>query len=365
MLWEGIFILVASTFCGLTLWFYYHFSQRNQAVLRPIESTLNILITFKNNSENLVQLIAQFSDTARDNNLQIHLADDHSDTITKRKLESLTLPSYCNWLHPPHAIRGKKLVQKWAMQFIESPFCLLLDVDSVPPSFIRNGYVPSRLSAIKLMLIPVQPIQRNGFWNAFFDLDFLSLQLATVASAQGGKPLLANGACMIVDVSAYQAVAKIRDDWDYSHGDDVFLLHAMVQEFGGKAIACIHPSHGFARSSFPMRLSDLYFQRLRWIGKVGRVRRTFFQFVAWIVLIGQFSILSSLLMGFGGIIPIKVAFFVCLVMAASSGCLLLRASFSFNRKDLQIYILPALIIYPIYLISLAVMATVYRPKWKV
>lgn len=356
---ETSVLILTSAFVGLMSWFIANFRASKSSFVYA-ENSFSILIAFHGEWIALERLLGSLKQIFYSKKGSIHIADDHSRPNLNEHQELLVQSKFVNWIKPPLSINGKKAVQRYAVDGLSSEWILLLDVDTQAPEFLQNGYLPETVSYAEMVLIPVQPITRRGFWNAFFDLDFLSLQAATVASAQSGEPLLANGACLLIKRQAYQAVAADRDDWSYPHGDDMFLMHAVAKKFGKPAIAVLHPSQGYAQSAFPDSFWGLYRQRLRWIGKVDRLPNVAFQCAAWVILLAQFMLLFNILASLLGLVSLRVAFIASSVCVGSSGFLLLRSCRAFNRRDLMWYIPPALMLYPVYLISLALVQLSYK-----
>ncbi len=215
----------------------------------------------------------------------------------------------------------------------------------------------------KCVLIPITPVKRKGWIPAFFDLDFLSLHFAGLASANNNSPLLANGACMLICRKAFVSTIDQREDWTEPSGDDVFAMFAIANMYGNHVVKTLDLYDSPARVHFPSRLKELWYQRTRWISKTGQIKNTWFQFVSIIVLLTQVVLIAN------GFLIFKypelyTAFIITISIILTEIVYLAIGAERLNRRDLWVFIIPAVFIYPFYLLALLIFSIFAKSKWK-
>lgn len=294
--------------------------------------------------------------------VRVCIADDHSREIPASIPEQISGDSRFEIIYAPEGISGKKAVLDYAIKRANSDWVMLLDADTHPhPTFFERG-ISGLDSQTRLVLFPLRPSASRKLYRAFFDLDFLSLQIAGIGSAKLHRAVLANGALLLVSRAAYLQTRSLRDDWSISSGDDVFMMFAILKKYGSRSVAVLPSMRPVSGVKFPEGFRRLWKQRLRWMGKSDAVSSLTFQSYAWTVLFAQ------LVVGWGGFMFIKFGWVaealpaVLIVMAES--ILLLMACAFYDRRDLMLFIFPAVIIYPFYLFALVLTRIFVRPEWK-
>jgi len=326
-------------------------------------SELTILIPFKNEMTVLPTFVERLKKVVLNSKVEIWLLNDHSTDITRQNIEALNLNGRIFLYNSDHGITGKKAVLNAAIKRVKTEWLLLMDADAEPPNIIFAGSTFAISKDAKCVLIPLRPKKSKGLVSGFFDLDFISLHFAGLASANGGKPLLANAACMLINRQAYLESLSNRKDWNEPSGDDIFAMFAISKAFGPKSIAVLNSESDFVNVTFPTGISAFWAQRLRWISKTGKVASSWFQIVAWCVLLTQILFLICMFQ----ILTLKVEKFTVIaagVLILLEIAYLIMASARLKRRDLWIYILPAIFIYPFYLLALVIFSTFAKPKWK-
>lgn len=113
---------------------------------------------------------------------------------------------------------------------------------------------------------PVKFHTNNSFLSIFQCLDFLSLQGITAASVSAGFHSMCNGANLAYKKEAFYTVNGFKGVDNIASGDDMFLMHKILQQFPNKT------SYLFSRDAIvstpPMPdLKSFINQRIRWASK--------------------------------------------------------------------------------------------------
>lgn len=112
---------------------------------------------------------------------------------------------------------------------------------------------------------PVLLHEGRGLVHGFLQADALAMAGLTIASIEGGSPLMANGASLLVRRSAFRAVNGY-DGFDQATGDDVHLLHKVVAR-GGDRVAVAACADAIVTTVAPTSWHTFWQQRLRWTAK--------------------------------------------------------------------------------------------------
>src|SRR5690606_13105424 len=109
-------------------------------------------------------------------------------------------------------------------------------------------------------------LPQSGFLHAFQNLDFLSLQGATIGSFGLDKPFMCNGANFAYEKKFFLELNGFDGNSNVASGDDVFLLQKAVlkdkKEFG----FCLNNESVVATKS-ENSWNNLFQQRVRWAAK--------------------------------------------------------------------------------------------------
>lgn len=357
------FLVVAAVFGSMLFFLIFHIHRTRTEGVEALRE-LTILIPFKNEMNHLPDMIAGLKSKIEINPaVKVWLLNDHSTDMAAADVERLELNDQIKLIPPVKGITGKKAVWNDAISRVKTEWVLIMDVDTTPPESLFSPHIKLIPHGAKCLLIPIIPLKRAGAVASFFDLDFLSLHFAGLASAKANKPLLANAACMLLNRRAFIESAKDRVDWSEPGGDDVFAMFAIAGAYGSKSISVPGSDKFFASVHFPERAAALWHQRQRWISKTGKIANPWFQFVSWTVLTTQILLLTSLFVLM--IYPFAhFTLFAALMIIIAEIIYLAVASAKLKRGDLWPYILPAIFIYPFYLLALVIFGTFAKPKWK-
>lgn len=328
------------------------FAKRASAQCTHVLSTL--VLPFKNEARHLPALKKHYHGCPH----EVCFVNDHSTDLSHSQLEHFFRGTDIALLALPAGKAGKKAAIHYGVMQARNPWIFTTDADTrIDRDWLDQMKLPVKALAI---VLPIAPARGGSLWNHIFALEFIALQMAGCASAKMHRPLLANGAAFLYQKAAYQKALDVRTDWQQSSGDDVFTLHAIASQ-GGEVDALTHAGP-VAQATFPETLRALWKQRLRWVGKAGQVTSLWYRWVSWLVLLTNLSFVFSiwqLSQGSGSkwiaVVAIKIVADICLL---AGGVLY------FRRRDLMRYILPAIAVYPFYLLVLVTTTLWHRPQWK-
>lgn len=160
---------------------------------------------------------------------------------------------------------GKKAAITTALGTVQGGLVVQTDAD------VRCG--PGRLASIAsawmhaptdLLLLPVAT-EGEGWLGRIQEVEQCALFVVAAGSAEGGRPLLANGANLAYTAEAFHAVGGFTGDRQAS-GDDVHLVLRM--QAAGRRIRSLSDQRAVVRTRAVPSLRAFLSQRLRWAGKM-------------------------------------------------------------------------------------------------
>jgi poly-beta-1,6-N-acetyl-D-glucosamine synthase len=245
--------------------------------------SLDVLIPYRNEERHLKRLLhdiqSQSSDLA---GVRFIFIDDHSedmsfDIIEKAKSEMDLLSLKC-------VGNGKKAALNEALDHVRTKHVLFWDADIS----IGAEYFSAMRNTPQgdLTILPVIPLEQKGIWASYAALDFLSLIGMTFSWAALQRPIMANGANLLV---ANQAVYL---DPKTASGDDVQTLHR-IKERGG--VVCFDLDERLTvKTHMPEDFKAFFHQRMRWAAKSSRYSDKDTLLMGWFILVFQMFLLTGL-----------------------------------------------------------------------
>lgn len=290
---------------------------------------------------------------------EVIIVDDNS-TDTTLELAS-SFKGIWNYKVVSNQGRGKKSAIKNGIRASKGELVLMTDADCR----MGRGWIRSVVRAYAdgkpdLIISPVVLSNAAYFHGKFQQLDFLSLQGVTAASALADKPFLCNGANLAVPSRVYSRNSNNLHE-ELISGDDIFLLQS-IKKSGGK-IAWNGDTESVVTAGAASGLLRFLRQRARWLSKAGAYDDKFSIIISFITLFTSVS-LASLMVGsisVPEIIPFLIAAFA---MKSLPDLLILYSVTSYyKKKNLLWWFLPAQVLYPFYVITVLFFSLFRRQNW--
>ncbi|MCZ4408059.1 glycosyltransferase [Cryomorphaceae bacterium 1068] len=313
---------------------------------------LSILIPFRDEANNLPQLLESLKAVNFSFPVQFLFINDHSQD------ESVSIVEKFEGARIISSDReGKKFAIQKGVESASYPWVLTLDADvKITPELSRALDVLDVRQG-KMFLFSLSPTRRGRMVAAFFDLEFIALQAIGIGMAQKGNPILSNGACLLFLKDAFSKANTKRQDYHIPSGDDIFGMFAIAEVFGKEAVkvASVEP---LVTVSFPEKLIELLSQRSRWISKtldVPDVKYKFLAFLMGIIHLTPLFVLIALLLGLRWPDALAILFIKWL----GEWIFFWIVSKNYQRRDLLLYLPLSQLLYPIYTFALIALG-VYR-----
>lgn len=317
-----------------------------------IEQGKSIIIPFRNDVGVLQRLLSQLYSQLNDVSLiEIIAVNDHSE-------DPLLLGELAGWEKLTVLVNkgeGKKSALRTGIEHAQFDSIITLDADVM---LSKNwwAYISTlETHEDQMIIFPIG--LRSGFrWE---QIEWSYLHGITGGSAMAGRALMANGSHVNFSKKIYNST--LPNEHSVSSGDDMFLLERTKQV---GSVRYVYFSEPICFVDGNVNLFDFIHQRVRWAGKATRLRDMD------MILFGVFSFISTvlyLLLFTGLFLDKKMIVYLLFVIALKWFS---ERYFMASYRVLKmpwVGIVSSLIFsvfYPLYTIFVALLALIYRPKWK-
>ena len=276
------------------------------------------------------------------------MVDDHSLDDTVKIIDS-----FPNVVLLRASQEGKKAAIAEAVQAAKHTIILTTDADCrLSNTWVEKMTAPFASKEVSLVAGPVAFQDEETYFEKAQSLEFISL-IASGAGAIGAKQaFICNGANLAFRKLIYAAV-----DTDKASGDDVFLLHHAKKN--GSKIVFVKDQEAIVFTSPKENLYTLLQQRKRWAAKSSDYQDMHAKRISWIVFLSNFCLL--LLLFTGTCIEVFIAFVFKAIIDYS---ILKKAVVFFQKEDIFRYFYPLQILYPFYIVYVAVASQIASFEWK-
>jgi cellulose synthase/poly-beta-1,6-N-acetylglucosamine synthase-like glycosyltransferase len=200
------------------------------------------------------------------------------------------------------------------------------------------------------------------YFQAFQEMDFMSLQAAGAGGFGLGKAFMCNGANLCYEKAAFLNADGFSGNDDISSGDDVFLL----QKFTEKKLPVhfLKCAEAIVITKPQQDLTTLISQRIRWAAKTPAYKSSFAKLVGLTVLLMNFSLVIGGFLALFSIIPFQPLLFAFFFKFNVDFALLFHSTDFFDRKDILRNYLWSSFIYPVFSGYVAILSLFSGYEWK-
>lgn len=342
----------------------------------------SILVPFRNEAKNLEELTESLNRLKfSKERFEVLFIDDHSEDnsieILRRLLKNAAFTSSIIGLEKPK-IQGKKQALNFGIQKAEHPWIVTLDADCiVADSWLQSIEESLINSAAEFLAGPVFLRPKKGLLFQLQASEFMALQALTKAS-YSKIPLLSNGANLVYSKGIFNAVSGFSGNLNISSGDDMFLMQKIWQYKNSK-MAYIADFGAAVYTKASLSWQAYAAQQIRWLSKTSALKNPVLTWVALIVLLANATLVawsisivlaaliqsdydSSILCFTGLLFGLKFTV-DHLSLLWEYHPLKDPGGWSLSNISWPIQILASLI-YPFWILSLALMSLFYKPQWK-
>ncbi len=308
---------------------------------------VSVVVAARDEAENIAALLSDLSQQTYEN-FEVIVVDDHSldDTIN-------IVESFPNVILLQASQEGKKAAIAEAVETAKYSTILTTDADCrLGPSWIEKMTAPFVNKQVELVIGPVAFHKEATVFEKAQSLEFMSLITSGAGAIGVQQAFMCNGANLAFRKANYAAV-----DTDKASGDDVFLLHHAKKN--GSEIVFVKEYEAIVTTAPKPDFNSLLQQRKRWAAKSSDYHDKDAKRISWLVFLSNLCLL--LLIFSGTWREVLIAFVLKAIIDYS---LLKKAVAFFQKEDIFRYFYPLQILYPFYIVYVAVASQIGSFEWK-
>ncbi|RTL12551.1 MAG: glycosyltransferase [Flavobacteriaceae bacterium] len=326
------------------------------------KTSFTIVVPFRNERENLPNLLHSISLLHYPRELvEVILVDD--DSNDSWKIED------GRWKFEIRLIKNerksnspKKDAIETAIQIAKNDWIITTDADClVQKDWLTTFDQYIQENEVEMVASGVCYIPKSGFLSAFQNLDFLSLQGATIGSFGINKPFMCNGANFAYSKAFFKELNGFQGNETIASGDDVFLLQKAVLSTP-KKVGFTLAKESIVATKPVENWTELFQQRVRWASKSTGYSSVYGKLLALIVFGGNLVWIMSFLLWLIGLLDQNI-FILFVALKFLIDFILLFKTANFFESKLQ-YVLASSLLYPFFSVSVAVYSLFGKYNWK-
>ncbi|MDI1257057.1 MAG: glycosyltransferase [Flavobacterium sp.] len=327
---------------------------------RNPETKFTIIVPFRNEADNLPQLLNSFSNLDYPVNLfEVILVDDGSEDrfglqTTDYRLQTVPNNRVSN--------SPKKDAILTAINLAKTDWIITTDADCVVnPDWLLGFDNFIHQNNAEMVAGAVAYHGSKSFLYAFQQLDMASLQGATIGSFGIGKAFMCNGANFAYTKSLFEKLDGFAGNTDFAGGDDVFLLQKAISQFPEK-VHYLKSANVIVHTKPENSWRKLFFQRVRWASKASGYKSGFAKFLGLVV----FGVNFMWVLGFGFWVLgfwNTFLFFVFTTLKFAADYLLIAETNTFLGHKTRQFLLGSLL-YPFFSTAVVLYSLFGEFEWK-
>lgn len=363
----GIYFILYLIFIGRLVYGFTQIKTTENHAILP-KTTFSIVVPFRNEAENLPQLLESIKNLDYPAELfEIILIDDFSEDksqslVYQWRMENgkfhTTLIENVRISNSP-----KKDAINRAVPIVVNEWVITTDADcTVPKNWLLtlNDYIQSH--DVSMIAGAVVYQTKASFVQHFQQMDLMSLQGATIGSFGLNKAFMCNGANFaykkqfFLDLGGFGGIDKM------ASGDDVFLLQKAVAN-QRKKVHYLKSREAIVTTKPLNSWRVVFFQRVRWASKAVSYENDFGQLLSLVVFLGNLSLLAL-----GGLAVIRwiswEIFVGIFAIKFIADAILLLQTNGFLRKGQFFFPLFSSVFYPFFSVAVALYSLYGKYEWK-
>lgn len=289
-----IYLLGIMTFfyVGLILFllFGFHKIKNLETEGNSANISFSIVIAIRNETENLPQLFSSVKNLNYPISLyEIILVDDASEDDSFQRCENFKTENQNLTISVLKNKKiGKKTAIKTGIDHASKEYIITTDADCVlPKSWLSsfNDFIVQTNS--KLIAGPIIFKLEKSFWGIFQQIDFLSLQGATIGGFGIENAFMCNAANLCFEKASFLNVDGFSGNEKIASGDDIFLLEKM--RAANLKIGFLKNKKAIVETLPQPNFRKLINQRVRWAAKTSAYKNGFGKLVGIVVFLANLA----------------------------------------------------------------------------
>lgn len=357
----GTIFLIYILFIGQLIYGCNRMKRFSRKEFTP-KTSFTIVVPFRNERENLPNLLHSISLLNYPKELvEVILVDDDSNDIWKMedgrwKFEIRLIKNERKSNSP------KKDAIETAIQIAKNDWIITTDADClVQKNWLTTFDQYIQENKVEMLASGVCYVPKSGFLSAFQNLDFLSLQGATIGSFGIDKPFMCNGANFAYSKAFFKELNGFQGNEAIASGDDVFLLQKAVS-YAPKKVGFLLAKESIVATKPVENWTELFQQRVRWASKSTGYSSIYGKLLALVVFGGNLAWIVSFLLWLTSVLDQNI-FMLFVDLKFLIDFILIYKTANFFESKLQ-YVLASSLLYPFFSVSVAVYSLFGKYNWK-
>jgi glycosyltransferase involved in cell wall biosynthesis len=343
--------LILKIFRGLGRIKYFHFTHHPSTFV-------SVVIACRNEEKNLPGVINHILSQDYPKNLyELIIVDDNSNDMTYQiasgfKGTGCIITVYNKGIGKKNAIRTGVEVSSGDLIITTDADCMMGKKWISTIAAFYEKHKPD------LIVCPVQIEPSTGFFGAFQELEFLSLQAVTAGSILNKEGVMCNGANLSFTKDTFNRHKEYLHN-EIVSGDDIFMLHSLKTD-NRSNILWLDSDEAIVITKAAPSLFKYLMQRKRWISKVtaySDLNTISLGIVTFVTILFQVALLVASLFN-SQYLPVFLIF--SLVKSIPDYLILKDRSKRYGKKGLMRWFFPTQIIYPFYVLIVAFYAVISK-----
>lgn len=355
----GTVFLIYILFIGQLIYGFNRMKRFSKKEFTP-NTSFTIVVPFRNEKENLPNLLHSISLLNYPKELvEVILVDDDSDDEFRIQNLEFRIQMIKN---VRKSNSPKKDAIETAIQIAKHDWIITTDADCLVQKdwlTIYDQYIQE--NEVEMVASGVCYIPKKGFLSAFQNLDFLSLQGASIGSFGINQPFMCNGANFAYSKQFFKELKGFQGNETIASGDDVFLLQKAVS-FAPKKVGFLLAKESIVATKPAETWSELFQQRVRWASKSTGYSSVYGKLLALVVFGGNLAWIVSFLLWLVGLLDQNI-FMLFVALKFLIDFILIYKTANFFESKLQ-YVLASSLLYPFFSVSVAVYSLFGKYSWK-
>ena len=355
----GIVFLIYILFIGQLIYGFNRMKRFSKKEFTP-KTSFTIVVPFRNEKENLPNLLHSISLLNYPKELvEIILVDDDSEEVFSVQDLVFSLKVIKN---DRKSNSPKKDAIETAIQVAKNDWIITTDADCLVQKdwlTIFDQYIQK--NEVEMVASGVCYVPKSGFLSAFQNLDFLSLQGATIGSFGINQPFMCNGANFAYSKQFFKRLNGFQGNETIASGDDVFLLQKAVS-VAPKKVGFLLAKESIVATKPVKTWNELFQQRVRWASKSTGYSSDYGKLIALVVFVGNLVWILSFLLWLVGLLDQNI-FMLFVSLKFLIDFILIYKTANFFESKLQ-YVLASSLLYPFFSVSVAVYSLFGNYSWK-
>lgn len=326
-----------------------------------IRTKISVIVACRNEDNHVRQLIGCLAQQSNQN-FELIMVNDHSDDSTRNHILKAqeTFPK----IQLIDAIGfGKKNAIKEGILKSTNDIIVTTDADCLPSyHWLESIACFYRKYKPDLVICPVRLSGEDNLISYLQMLEFTTLVASTAGAAGAGMPILCNGANLVFKKNSWLD-SQVNLHYEKESGDDMFLLESVKKKKG--KILFLKSESAFVTTHQAVTLKEFIKQRHRWTSKSTAYSDWQIILTACLILSINLLSLSLLILSFFNSIYLIAFLSLFLFKFGLDTFFLYGVRNFFQLNNIWIYSFLLSLIYPFYIVFIAIAGILFKPgKWK-